>query len=70
MRPPCSVAGTQHGLLSGGLLHHPSIGLALRASFVWEEGVSSLGKFPGYLGRECHPEPGKTLERFGIMRRR
>lgn len=27
-------------------------------------GVSSLGKFPGYLGRECHPEPGKILERL------
>lgn len=26
--------------------------------------MSSLGKFPGYLGRECHPEPGKTLERL------
>lgn len=25
--------------------------------------MSSLGKFPGYLGRECHPEPGATLER-------
>lgn len=37
---------------------------------VGEVAIKSLGKFPGYSGRECHPESGKVPERLASSRRR